>query len=1232
MAKIKSSDIYESDVLGGLRDSARSALTDVEKLNNVLIDLAKNLKTSVKGAKFDSSDSIKKVTESQKLSNELTKESIKLKQEEEKLRKAVAQADIATMNAKEKERIINERNAKAIQNETDAYKRLSRETRDLKNESKRLGAEMIALERIGKKNTDTYKALDKQYQSVTKDAIRFDTELKTLDARTGDHFRKVGQYENALGGLNKSYQSITRVAAGFGVALGGFEVLKGGLTTISDFQTSFADLMAVTGLNAKENQKDLDQLKNNAIEFSKEFGTSARDVVEAFKLAGSARPELLKNASALSDLTKQAIILSKASGDDVPTSIKNLTGTLNAFEGDAKDAGVVMDTLANAAQLGTQEIPYLTDAFTKFGGIAKANNVSIAESAAAVELLGKKFPDAATAGTGLRNVLLKISAPDALPKEAIERLTALGINFDVLKDKSLPFSERLDALKPLLNDNAALIKTFGSENALAAQTLIAGTKEIQLNSEAYGKQGTALEQANVKSKTLGEATARLKSQYEALFLGLEGGSEGLTGVIDFLANNLGTIVSLLGKAVVGFVAYKTALLFVNVQQQIAKKGLGGIVKGFFDLKNSAGGASGGVSKLGGALKGIGWTALISLAIELGMAIWDIASGARQAEEDLARLNKTAEKSGEAVSKNLEKLKSSLDLNIKQLDRDLKEKKITQKQYNELVKEEIKLSKQQLRDSKDKVLARRYEYKQSLRILQTLEKEINESAEKGQTERVAKLTEQQKKFLKETSEKFKIRGDEETIFGIKTGGKDIPLNYADAVAQLKSNINATGIAIRQYGEAIIDSNESLKDAESESRAYIQSTEHQTRAVKEQKKAYKDANDEIQRTTTLLKETQDLIDEVSVFEAERALDQAIENQIESINQSGQYSLDIIRQRIQAEYDLKRAIIERQYIEDVDNATNEQEVINAKIRRDFELGKLDDERVQKTKDINAQLEEAQESYAEKLKESNKEIEDSTKKTYDSQRELAKLLADYFIEQSNRRIEQIDKEIQAAQNQFDYLQKLAENGNITAQQSLSEQNKIQAEANLKKEKELKKQERIKLASSVFDTYLGKLDANSKTPVIDTIKDVTALRAFIQAIPAFKDGGVHDGGLMLVNDASGANYREIIKTPDGKTMSPTGRNVIMNAPKGTEIFTQEQWKDNMRLNDSFGQLTKTDKAGNSFDLLPLLGKLDSLEKTIQNKPDFEMDVNKLGRGIVEFTSTKRTGNSIIHNRFIAKS
>lgn len=66
------------------------------------------------------------------------------------------------------------------------------------------------------------------------------------------------------------------------------------------------------------------------------------------------------------------------------------------------------------------------------------------------------------------------------------------------------------------------------------------------------------------------------------------------------------------------------------------------------------------------------------------------------------------------------------------------------------------------------------------------------------------------------------------------------------------------------------------------------------------------------------------------------------------------------------------------------------------------------------------------------------------------------------------------------------------------------------------------------------------------------------QKIPQYWMGGTHDGGLMMVNDGKGSNFQETIMYPDGKIEQPTGRNVIMDAPKGTKIFTHDMWQDQL--------------------------------------------------------------------------
>lgn len=57
--------------------------------------------------------------------------------------------------------------------------------------------------------------------------------------------------------------------------------------------------------------------------------------------------------------------------------------------------------------------------------------------------------------------------------------------------------------------------------------------------------------------------------------------------------------------------------------------------------------------------------------------------------------------------------------------------------------------------------------------------------------------------------------------------------------------------------------------------------------------------------------------------------------------------------------------------------------------------------------------------------------------------------------------------------------------------------------------------------------------------------------IPAFATGtnGVSHDTLGVVNDQSGSTYRELVQFPNGKTIIPTGRNVVLPMPKGTKVL-----------------------------------------------------------------------------------
>jgi hypothetical protein len=94
--------------------------------------------------------------------------------------------------------------------------------------------------------------------------------------------------------------------------------------------------------------------------------------------------------------------------------------------------------------------------------------------------------------------------------------------------------------------------------------------------------------------------------------------------------------------------------------------------------------------------------------------------------------------------------------------------------------------------------------------------------------------------------------------------------------------------------------------------------------------------------------------------------------------------------------------------------------------------------------------------------------------------------------------------------------------------------------------------------------------------------------IPKYAKGGLHDGGLAMINDAGGSNYVETVVTPDGKAKQYKQRNAVLDLPKGTEIFTPEQWA-----------------LKQSFEMMPLGYQLNFQQK---NNSDYltDIQVNKI--------------------------
>jgi len=373
------------------------------------------------------------------------------------------------------------------------------------------------------KNSETYNEDLARLKGTLEDLTKKQTDFKNEIKGTTDVLDKI---KNKLGPITASILSAFSIQGAVSTFV---SALKGAYKTINDFEQSVADLSAITGATGK----DLKYLKDQAIILGESTKGGAQQVVEAYKLIASAKPELLDNIQALNQVTEATLTLSQAAGMELPDAATALTDALNQFNAPAEQAGIFVDALANGAKYGAAEIPEVTDALLKFGAVAKTSNIDIKESTALIELLAENGLKGAEAGTALRNVLLKLSAPDALPKEARHEMESLGISLAYLKDKTVPIQEKLEALKPLLKDNASIVKVFGTENAAAAINVISHTDRLKELTSKMGEVGTASQQAAIKMDTVNNKTELLKAKYDSLILSIGSGSGVISSFFKF---------------------------------------------------------------------------------------------------------------------------------------------------------------------------------------------------------------------------------------------------------------------------------------------------------------------------------------------------------------------------------------------------------------------------------------------------------------------------------------------------------------------------------------------------------------------------------------------------------------------------------------------------------------------------------------------------------------------------
>ena len=403
----------------------------------------------------------------------------------------------------------------------------------------------------------------------------------------------------------------------------------------------------------------------------------------------------------------------------------------------------------------------------------------------------------------------------------------------------------------------------------------------------------------------------------------------------------------------------------------------------------------------------------------------------------------------------------------------------------------------------------------------------------------------------------------------------------------------------------------------------------------------------RIMEIIKERKLVEQDLADLQLENALKQvelnkAVATSIQAIDED---NLSLRIEKAEREFDIEKQLEDRKLILADKNFENLKiqldEIKKLKIQQLMDIAYFEretaereiieqEEKTKKLDEINSKLANdiirLENETADKKREIGFEELDNERELLEVRREMVlngiQSLTDITNELADKRIAKIDEEIEASQRRFDSLQSLAESGNILARESMAEEAKLMAEQNRKREQEEKRKQRIQLASSVLQAYVtNSNNPQVKNPLQKTITDTVLLTEFIKSLPAFFDGTEDTG-----KNGNGIDNK-------GGFLSVLHPNERVVTAKQNELIggMSNEELSKLAYNYQNGMIRPiTDTAlSNGFAGVEILAKkLDSLERTIANKPEHTIQVEQIIGGAMAITRNTKKGNTNIYNRY----
>jgi len=372
-------------------------------------------------------ETLKSLKETQKKALALQKTELKEKAKlEQQALKEIQKAKIAAL----REQIKAERKA--------AAEKLRIAKKELKEElklTKQIAAQKLRDEKSSRSRAERIqKAWTRRRMSNLKKSLQEELRLETAkvkrkyDVQRRWDKRRAANAKKALKKETNSYASkwskafgtLSRYASAGAIMFKGVELTKEVFTDFVELEKTLDRVSVITGSTSK----DVQELTTTVYTMGAAFGTSTEDarqfIVEMAKLG--------KTTEEINSLSIHAAGLSAILGEDLATSGRLMVTTMNQFGLATHEAGRVSSTFFKAIRTSPINVKDLQTSLQYVGSAAYAAGIEIEQVGAMISTLSELGLRASKIGTGLRNVILKLSQDSRGFSVAMDEMAQNGLS------------------------------------------------------------------------------------------------------------------------------------------------------------------------------------------------------------------------------------------------------------------------------------------------------------------------------------------------------------------------------------------------------------------------------------------------------------------------------------------------------------------------------------------------------------------------------------------------------------------------------------------------------------------------------------------------------------------------------------------------------------------------------------------------------------------------------------